>query len=269
MFFCENNINCIISEDINIDAEVIKLISKQTLGISFGAAWIFKKKFINYFEGKLINSHGTRLPQDRGAGGFSWRILRGERLGFSLLHQIASGVDTGNIIKYEEYFYPSSCKVPIDYQNYSIERYLVLFDNFIKDIKEGKSFELEMEESNIQITSSSSQEKDLNIAEFISLKEAKFDADAGTIEIVIIEAGFNPQKKRLYPDSTVRESAGIFAGMKHPHSLQNLVILLRCLHREQILALFFTNGVFLYLWVIKLVHPSIILVDFLIICLFF
>lgn len=140
-FLTDNNIEFIISEDINTDNDVINKITKQTLGISIGAPWIFKPKFIEYFEGKLINLHGARLPQDRGGGGFSWRILRNERLGVCLIHQIDAGVDTGNIIKYKEFFYPQSCRIPIDYQNYSTSKYYILLDEFIKEIETGKELE--------------------------------------------------------------------------------------------------------------------------------
>ena len=46
------------------------------------------------------------------------------------------------------------------------------------------------------------------------IKEGSFNPDTGEVDIVIVEAGTNPLKRRHYPISTVREAAGIFAGMK-------------------------------------------------------
>ena len=48
----------------------------QTLFISIGCRWIFKKETIEkFFKFNLINFHGTRLPYDAGGGAYSWNIL--------------------------------------------------------------------------------------------------------------------------------------------------------------------------------------------------
>lgn len=129
------------SEDINKDAMVSDYISDKTIGLSFGAAWIFKKDFIDKFHGKLINFHGTRLPQNRGAGGFTWQILRQNKLGFCLMHQVDYGVDTGDIIKYREFLYPHSCKVPADFMEYHIKENISFFEEFLIEIKSKKNIE--------------------------------------------------------------------------------------------------------------------------------
>ena len=90
-----------VCENINMDGDVISRITLSTLGLSFGAAWIFREQFINRFGGRLLNLHSTRLPQNRGGGGFSWQILNDNRLGCCLIHQVDTGVDTGPIVKYE------------------------------------------------------------------------------------------------------------------------------------------------------------------------
>lgn len=136
----EHAIEFAISKEIATDSNVIHGITSNTLGISFGAAWIFKKPFIDLFKGRLLNCHGARLPQDRGAGGFSWRILRNERVGVSLIHQIDPGIDTGNVILFEEYIYPNWCRLPIEYQAYSTQQNEKLLDQFFDLIKAEKSF---------------------------------------------------------------------------------------------------------------------------------
>ncbi|MCX8130815.1 MAG: hypothetical protein N3I35_12025 [Clostridia bacterium] len=139
-FLIEKGINYVVSSNVNNDNAVISRITDSTIGISMGAAWIFRTEFINHFGGRLVNLHGTRLPQDRGGGGFSWRILRSERLGYSIIHQIDPGVDTGDIIKYKEYFYPPSCRLPVDYQNYTIKQYHILLEEFFNEIISGMDF---------------------------------------------------------------------------------------------------------------------------------
>jgi len=139
-FLDQNNIKHISSKNVNTDHRVLNKITSLTLGVSVSASWIFKESFIKLFNGKLVNLHGTRLPQDRGGGGFSWRILRNDRLGFSVIHQIDPGIDTGNIIKYNEYFYPLQCRIPIDYLNYSIKQYNALLEEFFSEVRGGKEF---------------------------------------------------------------------------------------------------------------------------------
>ncbi len=139
-FLKKNRVDFTVAGDISTDAGVISRITDQTIGISFGAAWIFKKEFIDLFKGRLLNCHGSRLPENRGGGGFSWRILRGDRAGASVLHRIDPGIDTGDILFSEEYVFPDQCRLPADYQAYSIERYRKFFDRFFASIKAERSF---------------------------------------------------------------------------------------------------------------------------------
>ena len=83
---------------------------------SFGAAWLFKQEDIdNIFKNKLFNFHGTRLPTNRGGGGFSWQIMNGNKFGFCVMHQIDGGIDTGDIYAVEEFLFPASCRIPRDF----------------------------------------------------------------------------------------------------------------------------------------------------------
>lgn len=129
------------SIDVNKDPRIIKHLSTKTVGFCFGAAWIFKEAFINRFKGRLMNFHGARLPQNRGAGGFSWQILRQNRLGYCLLHLIDAGVDTGNIIKYREFLYPVFCKTPSDFFKQYVKENIDFLKEFLADLAEMKQFE--------------------------------------------------------------------------------------------------------------------------------
>ena len=42
--------------------------------------FIFEKKIIEFFKDNLINYFPSRLPYDQGRGGFSWHILREDRI---------------------------------------------------------------------------------------------------------------------------------------------------------------------------------------------
>lgn len=135
-----NAIECYVSDDINKDKNIIKMVDNACIGVSLDAPWIFKKNFIQLFNGKLINSHGARLPQDRGGGGLSWRIMRNERTGYSILHQIDTGVDTGNIIKYKEYIFPEHCRTPIQFMEHATNSDDVFLKEFYSEVLKGVEF---------------------------------------------------------------------------------------------------------------------------------
>ena len=120
--------------------EVLNEITDNTLGISIGGPWVFKKDFIDRFNGKLVNLHPARLPQNRGGGGFSWKILRQDMMGASLIHKIDPDIDTGDIIKYEEYIFPPHCKKPSDYDEYCTEKDIRFLQELIKELLDQKIF---------------------------------------------------------------------------------------------------------------------------------
>lgn len=138
----KNQIKYFESVNINKDENIKKVITENTIALSLGAAWILKKEFIDLFNGKLVNLHGARLPQNRGCAGISWQIMRKNKLGFCLLHKVDEGVDTGEIIKYKEFIYPAECKTPLDFHNYYFEQNLIFLKDFINEIKQNKSFTL-------------------------------------------------------------------------------------------------------------------------------
>ncbi len=116
--------------------------SREAFALSLGAAWIFRKDQLEgIFHGRLFNLHGTRLPQDRGGGGFSWQVLMNNRLGFCVLHRVDGGVDSGEIVSFREYLYPASCRVPADFMAVYEERNLGFLQEFFTAAS-GKALEL-------------------------------------------------------------------------------------------------------------------------------
>ena len=105
--------------------------------LSLGAAWIFKQDLIDrVFKGRLFNLHGTRLPQNRGGGGFSWQIMMGNRLGFCQLHLVDAGVDTGDIVRTKEFLYPPAFRTPKDYEEVYFNQNINFVLDFIKEIRQ-------------------------------------------------------------------------------------------------------------------------------------
>lgn len=128
-----NRLPHLVVDDIDAPAvEDFLANSDGFLYLSFGAAWIFKNNTIEHlFKNRLLNVHGTGLPTNRGGGGFSWQILMGNRFGYSLIHKVDAGVDTGPIIAFEEYLYPHHCRIPRDFEEVYKSRTSSFLKSFI------------------------------------------------------------------------------------------------------------------------------------------
>ena len=116
---------------------------KNSIFISVGARYIFKKDTIeNFFLNNLVNFHRTRLPLDSGGGGFSWKIMREDRIDNQLVHLIDEGIDTGPIIDNHLSLFPKHCHVPIDFEVYGLQKFIEFYSGFLKKVKDGKFFDL-------------------------------------------------------------------------------------------------------------------------------
>ena len=125
------------------DIEALEsVVGNGALGLSFGAAWIFKDDVINLHDCGLVNFHGTCLPRDRGGGGFSWRILNNNRIGYSTVHIVTESVDAGPILMSEEYIFPEDCYTPKDYQNFAINQEVTFVKQFLNKCEHGFIFDL-------------------------------------------------------------------------------------------------------------------------------
>jgi methionyl-tRNA formyltransferase len=135
------DVETVVTDDINQNSQVNELVGQQTVGLSFGAAWIFDESIIEAHDGGLVNFHGSRLPQDRGGGGFSWRILRDDPLGYSQAHFVAPSIDTGNILLTDEYRFPEPCTTPAEHAAYANEKEAEIVTELLEGIADGREFE--------------------------------------------------------------------------------------------------------------------------------
>ena len=116
---------------------------ENTLFVSLGARYIFKKDTINnFFLNNLINFHATRLPLDAGGASDSWKINREDRIDNQLCHIIDEGLDTGPIISNKLSLFPTNCRIPIDFENYRLIKFLDFYNEFILKLKNNTKFEL-------------------------------------------------------------------------------------------------------------------------------
>ena len=130
-----------VCEDVNTHPLPSSWLGPATLGISFGAPWIFRARLIAQFGGKLVNAHHAPLPRGRGGGGFSWQILQSDRAGGCVIHQVTTGIDDGPILKLRKYRFPRSCKVPAEFDVYASDQMYRLVSEFVREIERGARFE--------------------------------------------------------------------------------------------------------------------------------
>ena len=138
------NVSTVVTEDINDDF-LKSDITDRTLGISFGAAWVFNTETVALFNGRLLDFMGIALPKYRGGAHYTWQILSGNKVGACNLQVIHGGTETfhrGEIIKRRDYIFPSSVRTPQDYFDEAIKEEIVFLNDFLNEIKEEKDFPL-------------------------------------------------------------------------------------------------------------------------------
>lgn len=133
------------SNNINISLPLRREITKNTLGIAFGAAWIFEKRIAQLFkQNYLLDFMGIDLPRYRGGAHWTWQILHRNKKGCLNLQVIYGGKEKfhrGEVLKQWEYSLPSHLKTPKDYFNFIVETkgYDFLIE-FWRELKMGKNF---------------------------------------------------------------------------------------------------------------------------------
>ena len=129
-----------VQESLDPSEIPLQEVDRETLGLSLGAAWIFRPEVIRLFGGNLMNCHPSCLPEDRGGGGFSWRIFRGDRRGSCALHRVDPGVDSGEVVCSEEFAFPDSCRVPKDFFEVQHAKDLAFLSDFARRVRQGENF---------------------------------------------------------------------------------------------------------------------------------
>ncbi|RLE27398.1 MAG: hypothetical protein DRJ65_02960 [Acidobacteria bacterium] len=125
-----------------LDPEILRpWVDGRTVGLSIHPVWIFRREVIDLFGGRLFNFHAARLPLDRGAGAYSWRILMGERRGGISIHVLDEGIDTGDLVMQKCIDFPQSCRIPEDYFRIDIPLRNQLVAEFIDAMISGDPLE--------------------------------------------------------------------------------------------------------------------------------
>lgn len=116
---------------------VSKYIDNRTTGLLVNAIWLVRQEVIDLFGGRLYNYHNARLPEERGAAAYSWKILSQSRKGGLAIHKVEKKFDTGDIVICREFIFPEECRIPADYYLYMNGIEDKLFSEFMDKVDSG------------------------------------------------------------------------------------------------------------------------------------
>ena len=114
----------------------------NSIFISFSSRFLFSKKIIKeLFFDNLFNIHCSRLPNDKGGGGYSWRIMRNDRIGNLCIHKISNEeIDAGLIYKFHKFVIDRKLIIPEDIHRETNVKLIKFTNTFIQDFFNKKKF---------------------------------------------------------------------------------------------------------------------------------
>lgn len=99
----EKSKNSVIELSDPVDLEFVKKF-RIDFAVSYRYRFIIRRPIIEYLKGNIINLHISLLPWNRGADPNLWSFLDNTPKGITI-HYIDEGVDTGDIIAQQEFFF--------------------------------------------------------------------------------------------------------------------------------------------------------------------
>lgn len=103
---------------------------------------IIKSGFLDAFEGRVFNIHPTLLPEERGGGTFSWRIMNRRHEISATIHLIDDGIDTGDIVLQKRIPLDLERPGPADFMIGTNRLYAELLETFLDTAENGNDFAL-------------------------------------------------------------------------------------------------------------------------------
>jgi methionyl-tRNA formyltransferase len=117
--FLNGTLDSVMESDSFDDILAERQLDPSWLVVSMGAPFLFRERHLAAVSGQAINVHGAPLPEYRGGGGYSWRIMNGDHRGTVLIHQITPGIDDGPLLHHHDYEFPADLETPGDFQSYA------------------------------------------------------------------------------------------------------------------------------------------------------
>lgn len=126
-------------------------VNDQTIGISIVTFFIFNKEIIDLFEGRLFNYHGALLPEEKGGGTFTHKILSKSYEGGLSIHRIDVSLDTGPIVLEKRFQFPKECKKTVDFEEFKQNFEEALLNDFLSIIISAEKINLSPQKTNDSI----------------------------------------------------------------------------------------------------------------------
>ncbi len=135
-------------KDIN-SRKINTILKKNKIDyiFSLSSRFIFKKKIINIYKNKIFNIHPTLLPEERGGGIFTYRILNKKKFCAATIHIVDEKIDSGKIVLKSKREKLKGQMLPINYLKQTNLIYRSLIKKFIKKIVNKNVFILNKQNS--------------------------------------------------------------------------------------------------------------------------
>ena len=135
-------------DNIN-NASTLRLLKENKIEyiFSFSSRFIFKKNLLKIYKNRVFNIHPSILPEERGAGTFTNRILNKKFFVAATIHYVDSGIDTGNILFQTKKQKVKKNSLPLDYIIKTNKCYEYLIDKFLLHIKKKKKISIKKQNS--------------------------------------------------------------------------------------------------------------------------
>ncbi|MDP6926784.1 MAG: formyltransferase family protein [Rhodospirillales bacterium] len=118
-------------------------------GLMVNCLWIVKKDIIDLFGGRLFNYHNARLPEERGAAAYSWRILSGITDGSLTIHHVTENLDDGDILLARDISFPESCQTPAAHYQFMAPLETEIFGEFLDVMLSGEYPDLKPQDESL------------------------------------------------------------------------------------------------------------------------
>ncbi len=117
-------------DELTLD-RIIPLVDKDTICLLMNCMWIIKSEVIDALQPRILNYHAARLPEERGAAAYSWKILSSSKQGGLTFHHVTPEVDVGAIVAAEAFTLPQDVNTCEDYYAHLHDHEVRLFQRFL------------------------------------------------------------------------------------------------------------------------------------------
>ena len=134
------NVKSYLLDKFDIEHQAFKNFNSNSIVFTPSSEWIFSQEIINRFDGRIVNIHGSALPEMKGGGGLSWNLMMRERNAGATIHLVDAGIDTGDILIQQTYTIPDSVSSLEDATEYASRQNSQLTHSFFKKVESQETF---------------------------------------------------------------------------------------------------------------------------------